>query len=171
MVFRKGLSADKFYPYFAFESIIKIQNFVFVHFKFSCQSQLTSKTMASKTKWRQGPNYTRLRNHCVFVSLLSEDSFRWLKKCIQWFLSPELSPLARYHDHFSVWQKVVHRHFKKYFTTFYLTKVSCKLFKYMQFPKWDRTRCLEELMSSFEMSNPLQMCLETSHYKVKSQIR
>ena len=120
MVFRKGLSADKFYPYFAFESIIKIRNFIFVHFKFSCQSQLTSKTMTSKTKWCHEPSYTRLRKCCVSVSLLSEGSFGWLQNCIQWLLSPELLPLARYHDHFRFDKKLSIDILRKILWHFYL---------------------------------------------------
>ena len=54
-VFRKGLNADKLYPYFDFQCIIKIQNFVFVHFKSSFQYQFTGITMTSKAKWRLNP--------------------------------------------------------------------------------------------------------------------
>ena len=46
----KALSADKFYPYIDFVSIIKKHNLVSVHFKFSCQYQFAGKTMTSKAK-------------------------------------------------------------------------------------------------------------------------
>ena len=52
-VFRKGLNADKLYPYFDFQCIIKIQNSV--HFKSSFQYQFTGITMTSKAKWRLNP--------------------------------------------------------------------------------------------------------------------
>ena len=54
-VFQTGLFADEFYQKFEVESIIKTNNFVFVHLKSSCQYQFTKKTMAYKTKWRRKP--------------------------------------------------------------------------------------------------------------------
>ena len=54
-VFQTGLFADKFYQNFEVESLIKTNNFVFVHLKPSCQYPFTRKTMASKAKWRLKP--------------------------------------------------------------------------------------------------------------------
>ena len=54
-VFLKGLSADKFCPYYDLKRKIKTNNFVFVHFKSSCQYQFTSKTVTAKAKWRLKP--------------------------------------------------------------------------------------------------------------------
>ena len=94
-VSRKGLYADKFYPYFDFQCIIKIQNVVYVHFKSSCQYQFTDKTITSRAKWRLHPKYSRCRKCCASVKLLSEESFRWLQRCIQWIVLPELSQFYR----------------------------------------------------------------------------
>ena len=94
-VYRKGLNADKSYHYFDFLWIIKKHNVVFVHFKSGCKYQFTGKTMTSKAKWRLKPKLSRCRKCCASVKLLSEESFRWLPKCIEWLVLPELSQFSR----------------------------------------------------------------------------
>ena len=79
-VFHKGLIADKFYPWFNLECIIRTNNFVFIHLKFSCQNRFTRKMMASKATSRLKQEETRYRICCASINLFSEDSFRWLQK-------------------------------------------------------------------------------------------
>ena len=81
-VFPKGLNADKSYHYFGFLCIINISNVLCIHFKSSYQYQFTGKTMSSQAKWRLKQKQSRCRKCCASVKLLSEDSFRWLQKCI-----------------------------------------------------------------------------------------
>ena len=115
-VFRKGLNADKFYLYFDFQCIIKIHNFVFVHFKSSCKYQLTGKTMTSKVLIQNNQDAENVMHLSNFCQRIVSDNFKSVFNDV-FYRNCRNFPGSMITFRFAKW--VAHKNFQEDFMTFF----------------------------------------------------